>query len=44
MILMINKILSSVLEILLFDADDNPTVIDPLFEYWVKKYYFEMKD
>ena len=31
-------------EILLFDADDNPTVIDPLFEYWVKKYYFEMKD
>ncbi len=31
-------------EILLFDDADNPTIIDPLFEYWVKKYYFEMKD
>ncbi len=31
-------------EILLFDEDDNPAIIDPLFEYWVKKYYFEMKE
>ena len=31
-------------EILLFDESDTPTIIDPLFEYWVKKYYFEMKD
>lgn len=27
-------------EMLAFDAADNPSVIDPLFEYWVKKYYF----
>ena len=31
-------------EVLEFDEDDNPTIIDPLFEYWVKKYYFEMKE
>lgn len=31
-------------EILEFDEDDKPTIIDPLFEYWVKKYYFEMKE
>ncbi len=30
-------------EVLLFDENDNPTVADPLFEYWLKKYYFEMK-
>ncbi len=31
-------------EILLFDDGDNPVIIDPLFEYWVKKYYFEVKE
>ncbi len=28
-------------EILTFTENDVPVVIDPLFEYWVKKYYFE---
>lgn len=31
-------------EVLVFDEDDKPSIIDPLFEYWVKKYYFEIKD
>ncbi|MBR1705506.1 MAG: hypothetical protein IJ721_01815 [Bacteroidales bacterium] len=31
-------------EILVFDAEDRPTVIDPLFEYWVRKFYFEVKE
>jgi hypothetical protein len=31
-------------EILRFDEADNPVIIDPLFEYWVKKYYFEVKE
>lgn len=31
-------------EVLLFDEDDKPTIVDPLFEYWVRKYYFEIKD
>ncbi|MBR1570771.1 MAG: hypothetical protein IJ651_08595 [Bacteroidales bacterium] len=31
-------------EILLFDDADTPVIIDPLFEYWVKKYYFEVKE
>jgi hypothetical protein len=31
-------------EILQFDEADNPVIIDPLFEYWVKKYYFEVKE
>ena len=30
-------------EILLFDANDVPSFQDPLFEYWIKKYYFEIK-
>ena len=30
-------------EVLLFDENDEPSIIDPLFEYWVKKYYFGMK-
>ena len=30
-------------EILVFDGNDIPTFLDPLFEYWVKKYYFELK-
>ena len=29
-------------EVLYFDEDDKPVIIDPLFEYWMKKYYFEM--
>lgn len=31
-------------EVLQFDENDNPSIIDPLFEYWVRKYYFEFKD
>ena len=31
-------------EVLLFDEDDQPSIIDPLLEYWVRKYYFELKD
>ena len=31
-------------EVLSFDEDDKPSIIDPLFEYWGKKYYFEMKE
>lgn len=30
-------------EVLLFDENDNPVLEDPLFEYWVKKYYFEIQ-
>lgn len=29
-------------EILTFDEEDNPILLDPLFEYWVRKYYFNM--
>lgn len=31
-------------EVIMLDASDNPVLEDPLFEYWVRKYYFEMKD
>ena len=31
-------------EIITFDEKDEPKVIDPLFEYWAKKFYFEIKD
>ncbi len=30
-------------EILTFDEEDNPVIIDPLFEYWVTNNYFEIK-
>ena len=30
-------------EILLFDDSDTPSLQDPLFEYWLKKYYFDLK-
>ena len=30
-------------EIITFDSDDNPHILDPLFEYWVTKYYFEIQ-
>jgi len=30
-------------EILSFDEEDNPFVLDPLFEYWVTKYFFCIK-
>jgi len=30
-------------EIISFDDHDNPYFLDPLFEYWVKKYYFGIK-
>ena len=29
-------------EVLLFDENDAPVFIDPLFEYWVKKYFFQI--
>jgi hypothetical protein len=29
-------------EIVTFDEDDNPVILDPLFEYWVRKFYFKM--
>ena len=31
-------------EVLLFDAQDEATFEDPLFEYWLRKYFFEQKD
>ena len=31
-------------EILVFDEDDKPSFLDPLFEYWIKKYYFELPE
>ena len=31
-------------EVLVFDENDNPHIIDPLFEYWIRKYFFELKD
>ncbi|MCR5244945.1 MAG: hypothetical protein K6C31_01340 [Bacteroidales bacterium] len=31
-------------EIITFDDKDEPVVLDPLFQYWVQKYYFEIKD
>lgn len=31
-------------EIVTFDDEDVPHIIDPLFEYWVSKYYFEIKN
>lgn len=29
-------------EVLAFNDKDDPWIIDPLFEYWAKKYYFEI--
>ena len=29
-------------EIVTFDGEDNPVILDPLFEYWVRKFYFKM--
>lgn len=29
-------------EIITFDDKDEPMILDPLFEYWVSKYYFEI--
>ncbi|MBQ9193384.1 MAG: hypothetical protein IJ156_06675 [Bacteroidales bacterium] len=31
-------------EILTFDDEDRPEFLDPLFEYWIKKYYFEIPE
>ena len=31
-------------EILTFDSEDKPEFLDPLFEYWIKKYYFEIPE
>lgn len=30
-------------EIITFDSEGNPLILDPLFEYWVTKYYFEIQ-
>ena len=30
-------------EIVTFNEKDEPRILDPLFEYWVKKYYFKIK-
>ena len=29
-------------EIVTFGPDDSPVILDPLFEYWVRKYYFNL--
>lgn len=31
-------------EIITFTDNDDPVVLDPLFEYWLRKYFFKMKD
>lgn len=31
-------------EILCFDSDDDPHFLDPLFEHWLTKYYFEIQE
>ena len=31
-------------EIVTFEDDETPVVLDPLFEYWARKYYFEKKE
>ena len=31
-------------EVLTFDQNDAPLFQDPLFEYWLRKYYFEIKE
>ena len=30
-------------EVLTFNDKDEPVILDPLFEYWVGKYYFQMR-
>ena len=30
-------------EIITFNENDEPQIIDPLFDYWVRRYYFEKK-
>ena len=30
-------------EVISFDEDSRPYVIDPLFEYWVRTYYFKLQ-
>ena len=29
-------------EVITFDENDEPVVLDPLFEYWARKYYFSI--
>ena len=31
-------------EILVFDEEDKPAFLDPLFEYWIRKFYFELPE
>ncbi|MBR5499357.1 MAG: hypothetical protein IKV75_04255 [Bacteroidales bacterium] len=30
-------------EVITFNEKDEPVILDPLFEYWITKYYFEMQ-
>ena len=30
-------------EVLTFNEKDEPVIFDPLFEYWIRKHYFEME-
>ena len=30
-------------EIITFEGEDKAVILDPLFEYWVSKFFFEMK-
>ena len=31
-------------EVITFNEKDEPVVLDPLFEYWIRRYYFEMTE
>ena len=30
-------------EVITFNEKDEPVILDPLFEYWITKYYFEIQ-
>jgi hypothetical protein len=30
-------------EVITFNEKDEPVILDPLFEYWLRNYYFEMQ-
>ena len=30
-------------EVLTFNEKEDPVILDPLFEYWIRKHYFEME-
>ena len=31
-------------EVITFNEKDEPVVLDPLFEYWISRYYFEIAE